>query len=147
MKRIKNMTGKNAIIVTVSILLMASCAVLVCRVFSSEKLKITEIKMAPAISKDLTPLKPADSFPSGTSRVFCWFKWENAEVNSQIVAKWYYTSENINILNYPFSIPRRDGSGSVLLSMPEGKTLPSGSYRIDLVVNNRILKSREFKIE
>ena len=103
--------------------------------------------MAPAISENITPLKPTDSFPAGTSRVFCWFKWENAEVDSQIIAKWHYTSENIDILNYPLSIPRRDGSGSVLLSMPEGKTLPSGSYRIDLVLNNRILKSREFKIE
>ena len=141
------MPGKNLSIATVSIFLAVSLAISGCQDFSSGKLRITEIKMAPAISENIMPLKPADSFPGGTSRVFCCFKWENAEVDSQIIAKWRYISENINILDYPFTIPRRDGAGSILLSMPEGKTLPSGSYRIDLVVNNRILKSREFKIE
>ena len=141
------MLGKKYLILTLSILLVASFAISGCQIFYFGKLRIIEIKMAPAISENLMPIKPADSFPSGTSKVFCWFKWANAETNSQVIAKWYYTSENINILNYPLAIPRHDGSGSVLLSMPEGKTLPSGSYRIDLVVNNHILKSREFKIE
>ncbi len=141
------MTSRNALTFALSILLIASLAISGCQASSYGKFRITEIKMAPAINEDLMPLKPMDSFPGGTSRVFCWFKWENAEVSSRIIAKWYYTSENINILNYPLNIPRRDGSGSVLLSMPEGKTLPSGSYRIDLVINNHTLKSREFKIE
>ena len=141
------MTGKKTLILAFAVLLMASLVLSGCGMFTSGKLKITDIKMAPAISENLMPLQHTDSFPTGTSRVFCWFKWENAEVNTQIMAKWHYTSENINILNYPFAVPRRDGSGSILLSMPEGKTLPSGSYRIDLVVNNSVLKSREFKVE
>ena len=147
LKRINDMAGKNTFTLALSILLAASFAISGCQIFSSEKFKVTEIKMAPAISENLTPIKPANLFSIGTSRVFCWFKWENAEINSKIIAKWHYTSENINILDYAFSIPRRDGAGSLLLSMPEGKTLPSGSYRIDLVVNNHILKSCEFKIE
>ena len=141
------MAGKNALILALSVLLAASFAVSGCQMFSSEKIKVIEINMAAAINENLTPVKPADSFPGGTSSVYCCFKWENAEVNSQIIAQWHYTSENINILNYAFSIPRRDGSGSVVLSMPEGKTLPSGSYRIDLILNSHTLKSHEFKIE
>ena len=141
------MAGKKSLILALIILLMASFAASGCQILYFGKLRIIEIKMAPGISENLMPIKPTDSFPSGTSRVFCWFKWVNAEVNSQIVAKWHYTSENINILNYSLTIPRRDGSGSVLLSMPEGKTLPAGSYRIDLTRNNHILKSCEFNIE
>ena len=128
-------------------LLTASIAISGCDIFSSGKLRVTDIKMAPSISENLMPLRPSDSFPQGTSRVYCWFRWENAETGSQITAKWHYTSENIDILNYSLAIPRHEGSGSVLLSMPEGKSLPSGSYRIDLVMNNRIVRSREFKID
>ena len=147
LKRTKNVTGKKYLILTLSILLMTSFAISGCQIFYFGKLKVIDIKMAPAISENLMPLKPTDSFPNGTSKVFCWFRWENAETNSQVIAKWHYTSEDIDILNYPLNIPRRDGSGSVVLSMPEGKTLPSGSYRIDLVINKHIVKSREFKIE
>ena len=146
-KRIDDMAGKNALALALAVLIAASFVISGCQLFSSEKIKVLEIKMAAAINENLAPVKPADSFPSGTSSVYCCFKWENAEINSQIIAQWHYTSENINILNYSFNIPRRDGSGSVVLSMPEGKTLPSGSYRIDLILNNRTLKSREFRIE
>lgn len=138
---------KKVVIFAFLMLLTASFAISGCQIFFSGKFKITEIKMALAISENITPIKPTDSFANGTSRVFCWFKWENAEVNSRVIAKWHYTSENIDILSYPMTIPRRDGSGSVLLSMPEGKTLPPGLYRIDLVFNNRVLKSREFRVE
>ena len=141
------MTVKNFLIVALSALFIFSFALSGCDIFSSGKLKITDIKMASAINEKLAPVHPTGSFPNGTSRVYCWFGWRNAAANTQLMAKWYYISENINILNYPFNIPNRDGSGSVLLAMPEGQTLPSGSYKIDLIIYNHIIKSCEFKIK
>ena len=141
------MTVKNFLILALSALFVASFALSGCGISSPGKLKIIDIKMASAINEKLAPVNPANSFPNSISRVYCWFSWRNAAANMQLMAKWHYTSENINILNYPFNIPSQDGSGSVVLAMPEGQTLPSGSYKIDLIINNHIMKSCEFRIE
>ncbi len=128
-------------------LLALSVALGGCDIFSAGKIRIVDIKMAESIDANLMPVDPANTFPKGTSKIYCWFKWKDAEVNSQMMAKWHYVTENINILSYPVTIPRRSGTGSVALTMPKGKILPNGSYRVDLVLDNRKLKSCKFKVE
>ena len=141
------MTLKNILLFSVSVIIAASLTLPGCGIFPSGKFQITEIGTSFGIDKNLKPEKKADSFPAGTSSVYCWFKWRNADINMQLVAKWRYDSENTDILDYPFVIPREDGSGSVLLAMPEGKALPAGSYRIDIVTNKSVIRSHTFKIE
>lgn len=111
------------------------------------KIRITAIKTTAAITENLMPVKVTDVFPKGTTKIFCWFQWNNAQLNTKIISRWYYATDNIHLLDDTFTIPRKEGSGSILLSMPEGKTLPSGLYRIDLVLEKRILKSLSFEIE
>lgn len=111
------------------------------------KIQITAVKTTAAIAENLMPVKVTDVFPKGTTKIFCWFQWNNAQLNTKIIARWYYATDNIHLLDDTFSIPRKEGSGSILLSMPEGKTLPSGLYRVDLILEKRRLKSSSFKIE
>ncbi len=113
----------------------------------SNKVHITDIKIATAIDENITPVKVTNIFPKDTSKVFCWFQWKDSEVNTQIVARWDYVTDTIHILDYAFSIPRRNGIGSVSLSMPEGKTIPPGLYQITLMLGNQTLKSLTFQIE
>ena len=103
--------------------------------------------MATGVNEKLMPVKVTDVFPEGTRMVFCWFEWENAEVNTPIIAKWYFVTDDIHVIDYTFKIPRKKGAGSVSLSMPEDKLLPSGSYRVDLTVDGHRLESRTFKVE
>jgi len=110
-------------------------------------LKITDIKTAPALDENFMPIDSTDVFKKGISKIYCWFSWRDAETNTHIVAKWHYTSQNISIINHTFTLPRKEGTGSVLLTMPEGKTLPVGSYRVDLVIDKQTLRSRKFTIE
>ncbi|MDD5429050.1 MAG: hypothetical protein PHI58_07465, partial [Candidatus Omnitrophica bacterium] len=130
---------KKTSLLLLSAILLIFLAMPGCQLLSLGKVKITEMKTAPSLSEDYMPVGATDTFPSGTQKVYCWFSWHNAEANTQIVAKWRYISQNISIINHTFTLPRREGSGSVLLTMPEGKTLPSGSYRIDMVMDKRVI--------
>jgi len=130
----------TALLITISMLSA-------CSMPPGGKIRVTDAKTATGVDEKLMPIKVMDVFPEGTRTVFCWFKWKNSEVNTAIVAKWYYVTDDIHVLNYTFRIPRKEGAGSVSLSMPEDKVLPSGSYRVDLVVDGHKLKSRTFKVE
>ena len=110
------------------------------------KILITDVKTATGVDEKLMPVGPTESFPEGASRVYCWFQWKEAKVDTQVTAKWHYVTDDIRVLDYTFNIPRKQGSGSVSLAMPEDKKLPSGTYRVDLTLGNRLLKSLTFKV-
>ncbi len=108
---------------------------------------MTDAKIATGIDEKLMPIEVKDIFPSSTKAVFCWFQWKGAQVDTKITATWYFVTDDIHILDYEFVVPRKDGWGSVSLSMPEGKVLPVGSYKVDLLLNTHKLKSLTFKVE
>lgn len=110
-------------------------------------INIVDVRTAAGITDKLMPLGITSAFPDGTQKVFCWFRWRNAEVNTVVTAQWYFLTDNIHILNYVFAVPRKEGSGSVSLTMPEGKKLPAGQYRIDLNFGKQTLKSVTFKVQ
>lgn len=108
---------------------------------------ITDVKMANAIDDKLMPVGIMTNFPKGTSKVECWFSWENAKIGTGISAKWRFLTDDIAIFDHKFAIPRKSGHGSVRLMMPEGKTLPSGKYRTDLFLDKRLLRSITFNVD
>lgn len=108
---------------------------------------ITDAKIVAGVDEKLMPVKVTDVFPRGTSKVSCWFRWRDAKINTQILAKWHYVTDDVHILDYNFNIPKKDGMGSVMLSMPEGKTLPQGSYQVELFLGKRLIISLAFKVE
>jgi hypothetical protein len=122
------------------ILIFSSCS------SNSPKISLLDVKMAKGVDEKLLPVDIVTTFPAGTSKVFCWFKWNSADIDIPINASWYFVTDNIHILDYSFNIPRKEGSGSVSLTMPEGKDLPPGTYRVDLKKNRRILRSLTFTV-
>jgi hypothetical protein len=108
---------------------------------------LTGASMVTAVDDNLMPVRITDTFPSGTSKVSCWIKWRDARINTQITASWHYLTDDIHILDYPFSIPKKEGSGGLALSMPDGKNLPKGSYKVDLLAGGRLLRSLKFTVE
>lgn len=112
----------------------------------AENIAITNAKMATEIDDNLMPVNPTGAFAKDAPIVFCWFEWRNATINTPLVAKWYYVTDDLHVLDYPFNIPRKQGTGSVSLSMPKGKVLPSGVYRVDLVADGKALRSVNFKV-
>ena len=118
-----------------------------CAFITGGNINITDAKIVTAVDENLMPVRITDDFPKGTSKVVCWFQWKDARINLQILAKWRYITDDIHILDYPFYIPKSAGSGSVALSGPEGKPLPAGQYKVDLVVGRHALRSLTFKIE
>ena len=134
---------KKAIILILSaaILALPGCS------FLNTDITITDAKIATGVDENLMPVKVTDVFPKDATKVSCWFQWRNAKINTQVLAKWHYVTDDVHILDYNFNIPKKDGNGSVVLSMPEGKTLPSGSYRVELYLGKNLLRSLNFKVE
>lgn len=108
---------------------------------------LVDAKIATAVDENLLPLKVMDIFPKGTNKVSCWIKWRDTKINTQLVASWHYITDDIHILDYSFIIPKREGMGSIVLAMPDGKNLPSGQYKVDLLLGKRVLKTLGFRIE
>ena len=139
--RLKN----NLLALTIFVpLVLAACS-------GQEGLRITDAKMTTEIIKDtvnqtITPLEVLNVFPEGTQRVSCWFQWADAPNNAEILAQWYFVNPEIHILDSTFLITKNSGSGGIALTMPLGKKLPSGEYRLDLTTQGKILKSLTFKV-
>ena len=111
------------------------------------KFVLVDAKIATGIDDKFMPTDTTDKLPAGTSKVYCWFQWRNAPKDTKIVAHWHYVSEDVSILDYTFIIPKKNGVGSVSLEMPQGKTLPIGTYRVDLLSQNKKLKSVAFRVK
>jgi hypothetical protein len=110
-------------------------------------IKIIDARIVTGVDDKLMPVDITDVFPAGTAKVSCWFKWQDAKINTQILVKWHYVTDDVHILDYDFNIPKKDGMGSVSLTMPEGKTLPAGSYKVDLILDKNTIRSLAFKVE
>lgn len=110
-------------------------------------ISIVDAKTAMGVDEKLMPLQVTKDFPKDTSKVVCWFNWKNAKANTEVIARWHYITDDIHILDYPFTIPKKQGSGSVTLTSPEGKALPAGEYKVQLNLANHVLKSLVFTIK
>jgi len=117
-----------------------------CSAAQVDSIQITDAKTASSIDAQYKPVGPANVFPAGTAKVACWFSWKNASKDAKVIAKWHYLTDDISILDHTFAVPRKEGSGGVMLTMPEGKTLPPGNYRVTLDVSGRTAKSLYFKV-
>lgn len=132
--------------ITTAIFLITIFAACGCYV-GADSIHLVDAKIATAVDENLLPLKITDIFPKGTNKVSCWIKWQDTKINTQLVASWHYITDDIHILDYSFIIPKREGMGSIVLAMPDGKNLPSGQYKVDLLLGKRILKTLRFRIE
>lgn len=132
---------QNLLIVPFIVILLSSCS-------SQKDIKIhlLDAKMAGGVDDKYTPVNITNVFPEGTQKAFLWFSWKDAAKDVKIIARWTYVRDNVPVLDYPFIIPREEGQGSIALTMPEGKALPAGLYRVSLELEKRELTSLTFKV-
>jgi hypothetical protein len=100
---------------------------------------IREAKIVTGVDKDMRPLKVTNFFPKDTSKVSAWISWQNAKINTQVLVKWHYLTDDVPIYDYNLNIPKKEGIANIALSIPEGKTLPSGSYKVTILLGKRQL--------
>jgi len=134
-------SGRLVALVFFSLFLLTSCGLQ-----QTGRFRLIDAKIATAVDENLAPLQVSDNFPKSQSSLSCWIKWQDAETNTQLLTKWHYVTDDVHISDHIFVIPKKDGVGSVEISMPEGKTFPQGQYRVDIVLGKRILKRLTFSI-
>jgi len=115
--------------------------------FMPGNIYLVDAKIVTAVDEKLMPIKATDVFPKGTSTVSCWIEWKNASINTEITARWHYVTDDIYIVEYKLVIPKKDGVGSIVLTMPNGKELPAGKYKAELFCGGRLLRSLTFTVE
>jgi len=109
---------------------------------------IQEAKIVTGVNKDLAPIKVTNFFPKNTSKVSAWISWKDAKINTQILFKWYYITDDTLIYDYNLNIPKRNGVANVMLAMPEGKILPSGLYKVTILFGKKqIAKPLTFEVQ
>lgn len=113
-----------------------------------QNIVIQEAKIITAADQNLLPIKITNVFPKDTSKIGTWIKWKNSKINTQLLVKWHYVTDDVPIYDYILNIPKREGIANVALSLPEGKSLPSGSYKVDILSGKkRLFKTLTFKVE
>jgi hypothetical protein len=140
------MRYRKTIIILVILVILALLWIL--NLNRQEGIIIQEAKMVTGVDKEMAPLKVTNFFPKNTSKVSAWISWRNAKINTQLLVKWYYVTDDVPIYDYNLNIPKRDGIANVVLSMPEGKNLPSGLYKVYIFAGKkRPIKTLSFEIE
>ncbi|MFA4934169.1 MAG: hypothetical protein WC574_07065 [Candidatus Omnitrophota bacterium] len=95
----------------------------------------------------MLPIKVTNFFPKNTTKVCTWISWNNAKINTLVLVKWHYITDDVPIYDYNLTIPKREGVANVVLAMPEGKHLPAGLYKVDILSGKKHLtKTLTFEI-
>ncbi|MDD5120563.1 MAG: hypothetical protein PHR84_04565 [Candidatus Omnitrophica bacterium] len=137
---------KKRVAVLISVLIL-SCILFVVNLNNQLGIVIQEAKITTGVDEQLLPIKITNSFPKNTAKVCAWINWRNAKINTQILVKWHYVTDDIPIYNYTLNIPKREGVANVTLTLPEGKHLPDGLYKVDILSGKKHLtKTLTFEI-
>ena len=107
---------------------------------------IIDAKTCRSVDKNRDPLEIISEFPAGTETVYCWFSWENALPGSTLKALWYFETQKTHILDYPMKLSVAAEHGACSLHMPEGHPFLPGNYRLNFVMDGKIVRSVNFKV-
>jgi|GEM_PF-815852 len=114
--------------------------------FPSPVFEISEVKLCLNIDQNRKPEEATSVFPAGTKKIYCWFSWKQGRPGAKIISRWYYSDQNIHILDVPVALTRNSGEGVVSLVMPEGKVLPSGSYGVEFELRGKVIRTTRFVV-
>ena len=110
-------------------------------------LRLTDVKMCRALNELQKPQGVTTEFPAGTEVVYCWFSWQEAPPNTELVSRWVYVTDNIQVLDVPVRLTRDTSSGVFVLRMPTGKPLPGGMYKVDLMADGTVIRTIPFNVQ
>lgn len=130
----------------VGVLLVIGAGLFV-RTAAPPSFQLTEAVMCRELGPDREPVRTSPNFLSGTEKISTCFTWKNAPARMEILARWFYTSEDLFILDLPIVLTRKSNTGLTSLKMASGKTFPPGSYRVDFEARGKVLKSVPFEVE
>lgn len=133
--------------ITVSVFFLLFFALFLLNNNNTKNIIVQEAKIVTGVDNEMQPLKITSYFPKNTTKVSTWIKWQDARINTQILVKWHYITDDVPIYDYNLTVPKRNGVANVMLSMPEGKNLPSGFYKVDILSGKKQLtKTLTFEV-
>ena len=87
---------------------------------------------------------PSTSYPDGANTIFALFDWEQLAPGTPWTMQWSVDNEVFLRMTQPWSGPESGGDFATRLTASGG--LPDGTYRLELLVNGRLLASEQVAI-
>ena len=111
-----------------------------------EPLSIESITISKDIDEDFSPINPTDEFKAGTSIIYISVKVINMTPEDKLSVTWNYleTGDEINTTDFT---PEDTGSGYIGFNVKVDQGFPSGSYNVQVYLNDELYKTLEFSVE
>jgi hypothetical protein len=84
------------------------------------------------------------AYPDSIRRVVVWYRWAGADPNAKVAIHWFKGDDKVLEQGEAFAKPA--GSSAWVLKMDAGGTLPSGSYRVELLENEKTVTTIPFNV-
>lgn len=104
---------------------------------------IGAITFAEDVDKNNKPIKPATAFKSGVSEVNAVFTFSNMKNNLNWAPIWYLDDEAVINKSYKWDA---GASGTQARTLSSKSSLPDGAYRLEIVVEGKVLQKGSFAI-
>lgn len=90
------------------------------------------------------PTRAGTAYPDTTRQVVVWYRWAGADPAAKVAIHWFKGETKVLEQGEAFAKPA--GSSAWVLKMGAGSTLPPGSYRVELLENEKPVTSIPFQV-
>jgi len=131
-----------ALLLTVMVLLVSGCGLL-----QSDLPVIESLTLTDQIDEHTkAALDSLDGFPAQTSQFYASVRVLNPIKQTKVMARWYFDQKLIDEYELAFDV-KGDRYIAFQLSSTAGKPFPSGTYKIEVLLDGSLVEQREFRVQ
>ncbi len=110
----------------------------------SPKAAIKAVSLSSSDHNAFDPARVGTAYPDTTRQVVVWYRWAGADPAAKVAIHWFQGETKVLEQGEAFAKPA--GSSAWVLKMGAGSTLPPGSYRVELLENEKPVTSIPFHV-
>lgn len=109
---------------------------------------ITEAASSLKIDGEYCPVEAMDVFPPDTSKVYVCVRFRGAPKDGKLTFRWFYTGREEYLIDTQVQkVAGPEGRAYSALVMAQGKFLPPGSYRVEIIAGDELQENVIFIVE
>jgi hypothetical protein len=134
--------GSIALFLTVMALLLTGCGLV-----KSDPPAIGSLTLTDRIDEHTkAATSPRDGFPAQTGQFFASVQVLNPVKQTKVMARWYFDQKLIDEYELTFDVTG-DRYVAFQLTSAADKPFPSGPYKVEVLLDGRLVEQKEFRVE
>lgn len=105
---------------------------------------IKAVSLSSSDHNTFDPARVGTAYPDTTRQVVVWYRWAGADPAAKVAIHWFQGETKVLEQGEAFAKPA--GSSAWVLKMGAGSALPPGSYRVELLENEKPVTSIPFQV-